>query len=119
MQIESNFNLSTKLTVEGPLRIKEEYVEGMFESPKVNEEVIPQQLKGAFDQAANAVQQLPAPLRDFVSSGIRIPLGEFVYNIALHFFSLPLPPSLIMCVVGAGGCIHDYGDEQIGMEERK
>lgn len=73
--IESNFILSTKLSVEGPLRIKEEYVEGMFEAPKINEEVIPQQLKGAFDQAVNVVQQLPSPVRQAVSNGLRIPLS--------------------------------------------
>ncbi|KAI5671590.1 hypothetical protein M9H77_11954 [Catharanthus roseus] len=73
--IESNFIISSKLSVEGPLRMKEEYVEGIFESPKINEEAVPEQLKGAFGQAVNTVQQLPAPIRDAVSSGLKIPLG--------------------------------------------
>lgn len=76
LQIESNFIISSKLSVEGPLRMKEEYVEGIFESPKINEEAVPEQLKGAFGQAVNTVQQLPAPIRDAVSSGLKIPLGE-------------------------------------------
>lgn len=73
--IESSFVLSTKLTVEGPLRMKEEYVEGIFESPKVNEESLPQLLRGALGQAMSSVQQLPVPIRDVVSSGFKVPLG--------------------------------------------
>ncbi|KAG8367945.1 hypothetical protein BUALT_Bualt16G0125400 [Buddleja alternifolia] len=73
--IESNFIVSTKLSVEGPLRFKEEYVEGTFESPKVNEESIPQQLRGVFGQAASTMQQLPVPIRDAVSGGLKVPLG--------------------------------------------
>ncbi|ESR43116.1 hypothetical protein CICLE_v10012319mg [Citrus x clementina] len=73
--IESKFSLSTKLLVEGPLRLKEEYIEGILESPTVIEETIPEQLKGAFNQAVTTVQQLPAPIRDAISSGLRIPLS--------------------------------------------
>ncbi|KAK2965551.1 hypothetical protein RJ640_016693 [Escallonia rubra] len=73
--IESNFVLSTKLSVEGPLRMKEEYVEGIFESPNINEETIPVQLRGAFGQAVSTAQQLPAPIRDAVASGLKVPLG--------------------------------------------
>lgn len=73
--IESRFTLSTRLSIEGPLRVKEEYVEGIFESPKVNEESLPEQLKGALVQATNTIQQLPASIRDAVASGIKIPLG--------------------------------------------
>ncbi|CAH9117656.1 unnamed protein product, partial [Cuscuta europaea] len=75
--IESNFILSAKLSVEGPLRMKEEYVEGILESPKVNEETVPQVLRGVFGQAMSSVQQLPVPVpvRDAVSSGLKIPLG--------------------------------------------
>ncbi|KAL3637313.1 hypothetical protein CASFOL_019612 [Castilleja foliolosa] len=47
----SSFTLSTRLSVEGPLRMNEEYIElGIFESPKVNEESIPEQLRGPFSQ---------------------------------------------------------------------
>lgn len=73
--IESKFILSTKLSVEGPCRMKEEYVEGMFESPTIIEETIPEQLRGALGQAMNTVQQLPVPIRDALSSGLKIPLG--------------------------------------------
>ncbi|PWA41767.1 Plastid lipid-associated protein/fibrillin conserved domain-containing protein [Artemisia annua] len=73
--IENNLILSTKLTVEGPLRMKEEYTEGVLETPTVNEETIPQQLKGALGQAVNTIQQLPSPVKDAVSGGLRIPLN--------------------------------------------
>lgn len=76
MQIESKFTVSTKLSVEGPLRMKEEYVEGKFESPKVNEETMPEQLRGALVQATNTLQQLPVPIRDAMANGFKIPLGN-------------------------------------------
>lgn len=76
--IESKFILSTKLSVEGPLRMKEEYVEGILETPKVIEETVPDQLKGALDQAGNTIQQLPKPVRDAFSGGLKVPLsGSF------------------------------------------
>ncbi|XP_049386101.1 probable plastid-lipid-associated protein 13, chloroplastic [Solanum stenotomum] len=74
--IENKFVLSSKFSVEGPLRMKEEYVEGLFETPKVDEDIVPEQLKGALDQAVNTLQQLPVPIRDTVSRGLKIPLGE-------------------------------------------
>ncbi|KAK9282211.1 hypothetical protein L1049_005124 [Liquidambar formosana] len=73
--IESKFILSTKLSVEGPLRMKEEYVEGVLESPTINEETVPEQLRGAFGQAVSTAQQLPVPIRDVVASGLKIPLS--------------------------------------------
>lgn len=78
MQIENNFILTTKLTVEGPLRMKEEYTEGVLETPTVNEETIPQQLKGFLGQAVSTIQQLPDPIKDAVSGGFTIPLSEFL-----------------------------------------
>ncbi|KAJ9184687.1 hypothetical protein P3X46_004390 [Hevea brasiliensis] len=76
--IESKFILSTRLSVEGPLRMREEYVEGILETPKIIEETVPEQLKGALDQAVSTVQQLPVPIRDAVSSGLKVPLpGSF------------------------------------------
>ncbi|KAM5559035.1 putative plastid-lipid-associated protein 13, chloroplastic [Rosa sericea] len=76
--IESKFSLSTKLSVEGPVRMKEEYVEGILDTPTVIEETIPEQLKGALGQAVNTVQQLPVPIRDVFASGLRVPLtGAF------------------------------------------
>ncbi|KAG2403467.1 plastid-lipid-associated protein [Vigna angularis] len=73
--IDSKIILSTKLSVEGPLRMKEEYVEGGFVSPTIIEERVPEQLKGALGQAANAFQQLPAPIRDPVANGLKVPLS--------------------------------------------
>ncbi|XP_058771320.1 probable plastid-lipid-associated protein 13, chloroplastic [Vicia villosa] len=76
--IESSIILSTKLSVEGPLRMKEEYVEGTLVSPTVLEDRVPEQLKGALGQAVNVLQQLPAPLRDALSNGLKVPLsGSF------------------------------------------
>ncbi|KAI9154264.1 hypothetical protein LWI28_023531 [Acer negundo] len=76
--IESKFIVSTKLSIEGPLRMKEEYIEGIIESPTVIEETVPEQLKGALSQAVTTVQQLPVPIRDAVASGLRVPLsGSF------------------------------------------
>ncbi|KAI5560390.1 hypothetical protein POPTR_016G045900v4 [Populus trichocarpa] len=74
--IESKFILSSKLTVEGPLRMKEEYVEGILETPTVIEETVPEQLKGAFGQALSTVQQIPVSFRDAFSSGLKIPLSS-------------------------------------------
>lgn len=76
MQIESKIVLSSKLTVEGPLRLKEEYTEGMLESPTVIEEAVPEQLKGALSQATTTLQQLPALIKDTLASGLRIPLSK-------------------------------------------
>ncbi|XP_010928813.1 probable plastid-lipid-associated protein 13, chloroplastic [Elaeis guineensis] len=73
--IESKFLLTTKLSVEGPTRMKEEYIEGHFETPTVSEEAIPAQLRGVFGQAADARQQLPAPLRDTFANGLKLPLS--------------------------------------------
>lgn len=73
--IEGKFRLSTKLTIEGPLRMKEEYVEGVFERMTVSEQAIPNELKGVMGQATSSLQQLPAPIKDAFSDGLKIPLG--------------------------------------------
>ena len=80
MQIESKFVLTTKLSVEGPLRMKEEYAEGILESPTVIEETVPEQLKGALGQAVNAMQQMPVPIRDAIASGLTIPLSKLFFK---------------------------------------
>ncbi|CAL5420920.1 unnamed protein product [Camellia sinensis] len=72
--IESKFVLSTQFSVEGPLRMKEEYMEGVLELPTVDEETIPEQLRGAFGQAVSTVQQLPVSIRDVMASGLKVPL---------------------------------------------
>lgn len=76
LQIECKFLLTTKLSVEGPIRMKEEYVEGVFETPTVSEQAIPEQLKAALGQAAGSLQQLPAPIKDAVSNGLTLPLSK-------------------------------------------
>uniref|UniRef100_A0A1J3D6X8 Putative plastid-lipid-associated protein 9, chloroplastic n=1 Tax=Noccaea caerulescens TaxID=107243 RepID=A0A1J3D6X8_NOCCA len=73
--IENKVIVSSKLTVEGPLRMKEEYLEGMLESPTVIEEAVPEQLRGLLAQATTTLQQLPAPVKDTLANGLRIPLG--------------------------------------------
>ncbi len=54
-------------------------VEAVVESPKVIEESLPEQLKGAFGQAVNTAQQLPVPIKDAISTGFRIPLNNERY----------------------------------------
>ncbi|KAG9160345.1 hypothetical protein Leryth_008754 [Lithospermum erythrorhizon] len=73
--IENYFSLLTKLTIEGPLRMAEEYIEGTLEFPKIREETIPEQLKGAIERAVSTLQQLPAPIRDVMSNSLKVPLG--------------------------------------------
>uniref|UniRef100_A0A0D9WAU9 Plastid lipid-associated protein/fibrillin conserved domain-containing protein n=1 Tax=Leersia perrieri TaxID=77586 RepID=A0A0D9WAU9_9ORYZ len=73
--VQSKFLLTTQLSVEGPIRMKEEYVEGIIEIPRIREETLPDQLKGLIGQTAGALQQLPAPIRDAVSEGIKLPLN--------------------------------------------
>nr|DAD30011.1 TPA_asm: hypothetical protein HUJ06_031479 [Nelumbo nucifera] len=73
--IDSKFILTTKLSVEGPLRMKEEYIDGVLETPKVSEEAVPEQLKGAFSQVVSTMQQLPVPIKDLVANGLKVPLS--------------------------------------------
>lgn len=81
--MESKVILTTKLSVEGPLRLKEEYVEGLIDTPTVSDQAIPEQLKGPFQQVATSLQQLPAPIKDAVSNGLRIPLSKQL--VLLHY----------------------------------
>lgn len=73
--IQSKFLLTTQLSVEGPIRMKEESVEGLIEIPKISEETLPEQLKGLLGQTAGALQQLPSPIRDAVAEGLKLPLS--------------------------------------------
>ncbi|KAJ3688656.1 hypothetical protein LUZ61_017820 [Rhynchospora tenuis] len=76
--IESKITLTAKLTVEGPMRMREEYSEALLETPSLSSESLPDQLKPALGQAAGALQQLPAQIRDPFSNGLRLPLnGSF------------------------------------------
>lgn len=56
--------------------MKEEYVEGTFEMPTIIEETVPEQLKGVLGQATSTMQQLPLPVKDAISSGLKIPLSK-------------------------------------------
>ncbi|KAF3774977.1 putative plastid-lipid-associated protein 13 [Nymphaea thermarum] len=82
--IETKFIITTKLAVEGPLRMSEEYTEGVIERPFIREEALPEQLKGAYEQAVGALQQLPLPIRDFMSDGLKVPLGEMLEILSNH-----------------------------------
>jgi hypothetical protein len=59
--------------------MKEEYVEGLIEIPKISEETLPEQLKGLLGQTAGALQQLPSPIRDAVAEGLKLPLGKYTW----------------------------------------
>ncbi|XP_050228520.1 probable plastid-lipid-associated protein 13, chloroplastic [Mercurialis annua] len=76
--IDSKVVLSSQLSVEGPLRMKEVYVEGILETPAIIEESVPEQLKAVLGQAMSIAQQLPVSIRNAVSNGLKIPLsGSF------------------------------------------
>jgi len=82
--VESSVTLSTKLTAEGPTRLKEEYVEGILSSPNVSE--VPSQLKSVYDQIVAAVERLPAAVKDVVSNGIKVPLtGSYERQLLISF----------------------------------
>jgi len=82
--------LSTKLTAEGPTRLKEEYVEGIVSSPNVSE--VPPQLKSVYDQIVAAAERLPAAVKDVVSNGIKVPLSTLLTHpvliLSLRFITL-------------------------------
>ncbi|KAG0630448.1 hypothetical protein M758_1G178600 [Ceratodon purpureus] len=82
--VESSFVLSTKLTAEGPTRLKEEYVEGNLSSPNVID--VPSGLKGVYDQLVSTVERLPAAVKDVVSNGIRVPLtGSYERQLLISY----------------------------------
>lgn len=84
--IEGKFLLTSKLSIEGPTRMKEEYVEGLIETPTIGEQTIPKQLKGAFGQATGTLRQLPAPIKDAFASGLKIPInGAFQRLIMISY----------------------------------
>ncbi|KAJ8440286.1 LOW QUALITY PROTEIN: hypothetical protein Cgig2_031600 [Carnegiea gigantea] len=76
--LETRLILSSKLSIDGLVRIREEYFEGLLEPPTVIEEAVLKQLRSALGQAVNTIEQLPLPLRDVMSSGIRVPLKHDV-----------------------------------------
>ncbi|KAJ8429666.1 hypothetical protein Cgig2_010405 [Carnegiea gigantea] len=62
--LESRLILSSELSIEGPVRIREEYFEGLLEPPIVIEEAVPTQLRSVLGQAVGTIEQLPLPLMD-------------------------------------------------------
>lgn len=74
--------------MEGPLRLKEEYVEGILETPSVREQALPEQLKGAFNQAVNTLQQLPVPIKDVIAGGLKVPLSKIPFHDFFNFIDL-------------------------------
>ncbi|XP_062075008.1 probable plastid-lipid-associated protein 13, chloroplastic [Humulus lupulus] len=94
--IETKFTLSTKLTVEGPLRMREEYAGGVFETLKVIEETVPEQLKGALGQAANTIQKLSIPVRDAFTSGLRVPLSGTFQRLFMISY---LDDEILVCIL--------------------
>ncbi|KAM7265801.1 hypothetical protein ACFE04_003484 [Oxalis oulophora] len=71
----SKITVLSKLTIEGPLRMKEEYSEAILESPKIVEETVPDQLQSVFSQAVNVVEKLPFPIKEGLTSGLKLPLS--------------------------------------------
>lgn len=76
LQIISSVTLTSKLSVEGPLRLKEEYVEGVLSSPTVQEGSVPVQVKNAYEQFLNAIQRLPEAVKETISNGVKVSLGR-------------------------------------------
>ncbi|KAH0882083.1 hypothetical protein HID58_058179 [Brassica napus] len=103
-----------KLLNSGPLRLREEYVEGMVESPTVIEEAVPEQLKGVLGQATTTLQQLPDLIKDALSSGLRIPLSKK----ESHLFFIYIREPHLACLSVSGGSFErffmiSYLDEEV------
>ncbi|MCO5595524.1 hypothetical protein L7F22_049569 [Adiantum nelumboides] len=84
--ILSSVTLTSKLSVEGPLRLKEEYAEGLLSSPTVQEGSIPVQVKDAYGQILNAAQRLPGVVKETISNGVKVPLaGTFERQLLISY----------------------------------
>ncbi|XP_024518758.1 probable plastid-lipid-associated protein 13, chloroplastic [Selaginella moellendorffii] len=73
--IETSFILTTNISAQGPLRLKEQYVDGVIAPPLVKEGSIPTQVQGIYDQFVAAAHRLPESVKDSVSGGLKLPLG--------------------------------------------
>lgn len=71
------------------MRMREEYSEALLETPSLSSESLPDQLKPALGQAAGALQQLPAPVRDTFSNGLRLPLSKIFALLIPRLFHPP------------------------------
>lgn len=84
--VETSFTLTTKLAVEGPLRLKEEYSEGVLATPVVPEGSVPAPLKGAFDQLTAAAANLPDVVKETLVNGLKLPLaGSFERQLLISY----------------------------------
>ncbi|KAI5078853.1 hypothetical protein GOP47_0006524 [Adiantum capillus-veneris] len=82
----SSVTLTSKLSVEGPLRLKEEYVEGLLSSPALQEGSVPVQVKDAYGQFLNAIQRLPDAIKDTLMNGVKVPLaGTFERQLLISY----------------------------------
>eukprot|EP00475_Leptophrys_vorax_P031346 TRINITY_DN4746_c0_g1_i1.p1 TRINITY_DN4746_c0_g1~~TRINITY_DN4746_c0_g1_i1.p1 ORF type:complete len:323 (+),score=36.52 TRINITY_DN4746_c0_g1_i1:126-1094(+) len=83
---EASVTVSTRLAVEGPLRLKEEYTEAVVSAPSVSDDSIPAALKGVFDQVVAATKSLPEAVKEAVASGLKVPLsGRFEREIVISY----------------------------------
>lgn len=84
--IISSVTLTSKLSVEGPLRLKEEYVEGILSSPTVQEGSVPVQVQNAYEQFLNAIQRLPEAVKETISNGVKVSLaGTFERQLLISY----------------------------------
>lgn len=72
---ETSITVTTRLAMEGTVKLKEEYVEAVVSTPVVADDNIPAALKGIFDQVASATSSLPAAIKDAVAAGLKVPLN--------------------------------------------
>ena len=63
--------------------MKEEYDEGVLETPTVIEEIVPDQLKGALGQAVTTIQQLHVPIWDAFANGLKVPLSKSDFRLMI------------------------------------
>lgn len=84
--ISSSVTLTSKLAVEGPLRLKEEYVEGILSTPTIQEGSVPTLVQNAYEQVLGAIQRLPDSLKGILSNGVKIPLtGAFERQLLISY----------------------------------
>eukprot|EP00271_Cylindrocystis_brebissonii_P012129 TRINITY_DN30248_c0_g1_i1.p1 TRINITY_DN30248_c0_g1~~TRINITY_DN30248_c0_g1_i1.p1 ORF type:complete len:319 (-),score=59.72 TRINITY_DN30248_c0_g1_i1:678-1634(-) len=75
--VETTFTLTTKLIAEGPLRLKEEYVEGLLAPPVIPEDSLPGPIKSVYESLVSAAAGLPESVKDVLSGGLKVPLSGY------------------------------------------
>jgi len=84
--ITTSVTLTTKLTMFGPARLREEYVEGVLSTPSVDTDQMPSPLKSVYDQIAAASGNLPDTVKDAIKSGVKVPLtGYFQRDLVISY----------------------------------